>query len=102
MSLLQLPVQYDFHIFKIFFKSYKNVRLAEWSKAVSLSLTLNEIVGSNPSPDKMMFFLQVISPLILYAQQNGKYHFPVQDLNLCTCNYVRSRLALGCFYLLCQ
>ena len=39
MSLLQLPVQYDFHIFKIFFKSYKNVRLAEGPKALSLSLT---------------------------------------------------------------
>ena len=34
------PVQYDFHTFTIFFKSYKNVRLADRSKAVSLSLIL--------------------------------------------------------------
>ena len=37
----------------------ENVRLAERSKAVSLSLTLIEIEGSNPSPDKKLHFLQV-------------------------------------------
>ena len=48
-----------------FDKDYNNfavtesVRLAERSKAVSLSLTLIEIEGSNPSPDKKLHFLQV-------------------------------------------
>ena len=78
MSLLQLPVQYDFHIFKIFLKSYKNVRLAERSKAVSLSLTLIEIEGSNPSPDKNLYF--VASLLLFNTSQSPKMkYFKVID-----------------------
>ena len=41
----------------------ENVRLAERSKAVSLSLTLIEIEGSNPSPDKNLHF---IASLLLF------------------------------------
>ena len=35
----------------------ENVRLAERSKAVSLSLTLIEIEGSNPSPDRKILLM---------------------------------------------
>ena len=55
-----------------------NVRLAERSKAVSLSLTLIEIEGSNPSPDKNLHF--VASLLLFNTSQSPKMkYFKVID-----------------------
>ena len=55
--------QSDFDMDNNDFSVILNVRLAERSKAVSLSLTLIEIEGSNPSPDKNLHF---IASLLLF------------------------------------
>ena len=59
----------------------ENVRLAERSKAVSLSLTLIEIEGSNPSPDKnlhfvasLLFYNTLQSPKMKYFKVINRLH----------------------------
>ena len=66
------------NIIDILFVVLKHVRLAERTKAVSLSLTLIEIEGSNPSPDKNLHF--VASLLLFNTLQSPKMkYFKVID-----------------------
>ena len=65
--------QSDFDMDNNDFSVILNVRLAERSKAVSLSLTLIEIEGSNPSPDKNLHF--VASLLLFNTLQSPKMKY---------------------------
>ena len=49
----------------------ENVRLAERSKAVSLSLTLIENEGSNPSPDKKLHFVASLLPFNSFLKHSS-------------------------------